>query len=605
MRDLRLFPERLTRSTQHRLRDAMSRGKHVLDRPRADAMNVVEFGRLDLLPLNAQRNRWPRYEQLVEQGSRKVPQFGDLLVDLFFGLYFAEPSLRPRSKMARTHCLNYDLFMQTQALPMWEEARTTAVYQPNHAIIGLVCVAQALLDAIDDGQQQHQQQSRQRQEHQDDLREQLRQALDDLAAAMPPPPDGGQPDQGDDDRQPGGSGSPMPGERQSGSGAGMAAMFASLFSGDPEPDTPDAAPEAAAADQPEPELDPDPDPGQESLAGDIERRIDDLLEQIAATGEQDDAPPIDEARVRRAAKQGVRDAMNNLDELNDWLSAWGSDPGEFNALNPDVAFGLYERMRTIPNVRQFALELGRMRASGRDAHMQKNAREPREIVDIATGRSWSDALPTERMLLAMPELEDIFWLRWAQEGLLTWQYGGTDKASRGPFIMLIDVSGSTMGGPERWGKAFALTALDMARREERDCGVIFFSSIVRPDGVFTFPGGKASLADKIAIASYYTGGGTNWQPPLAQALTNIEATEGTWNDADIVLITDGECSVSDEFAADYRRRCLARGIRTHGVLLDDGGCGDATTLEQVCDRAIAVSSLAGSDAARPIFDLLA
>jgi uncharacterized protein with von Willebrand factor type A (vWA) domain len=134
-------------------------------------------------------------------------------------------------------------------------------------------------------------------------------------------------------------------------------------------------------------------------------------------------------------------------------------------------------------------------------------------------------------------------------------------------------------------------------------GIIFFDAEVQPDGIFTFPRGRATLIDKLRLAEYWTGGGTSFEQPLAIALANIESAVGEWQGADIVLVTDGESDISPAFAAGYRARCEALGIRTHGVMLD-GREHYARKLEVVCDRAVQVRSLEGAAAARPIFDRL-
>lgn len=576
MRNLRFFPERVTKAGHARLSAAADRARGIVSRQPPPSPNVVRHDRLDVVMLDAQRAKWPRYQQLVEQGSRHSEHFDDLLTDLFFGLYFYEPQLRQRRQVLPSHRANWDLYMQAQRLSLWEEARISATLNPKHAIISLVYVAQALIDALDDVDEESKEQAEQATQDGDAEREtlthQIQDLIDQIEQAM---------EQGPAPDDP-----PTPAQQPSTNLFARRAIKATAEDGT-----------GAAEAQ--------PDPDEQAALQAIEQEIEEIERQLAdAYGDGEEDSGINPSLARAAARRGAEAAANALDELDEMLACWGSDAGEFEAMDPGKAFALYDRIGSLPSVRQFTIELGRMRNAGLDAQMQSNAREPQEIVDVTTGRSWSDALPSERLLLGDPRTAPLFWARMVQEGLLTWAYAGREPARKGPFIMLVDVSGSTAGTRERWGKAFTLAALDIARRDSRDCGVVFFDGEVNPAGVFTFPGGKASLDDKISLAAYYTGGGTDWRAPLALALSNIEASDGTWQRADVVMVTDGQCGLDDDFIADYRRRCAAKGIRTHGVLLD-GNPRWAESMKPFCDRVFTIDSLTGSDAAKPIFDLLA
>lgn len=573
MRNLRVFPERLTRAGRRGLDHALGRARELANRtPPPAAVNVVEFNRLDRVILDGRRSKWPRYDSLVRRGSERVPHFENLMEDLFYGLYLHEPNLRLRGSMLPTHRLNHDLFMQAQRLAIWEQARSNAVLNPNHAMIGLVYVAQELLQAMDDTAKEAAQQAEESQAEAERRQEDADRELDDLMRQLADALAG---EDGDADQ-------PQP-------AAGN--LIAQMMAGKGRADAGGAA-------------EAEPTEEERQAIASIAAALDEIERDLDGDEPPDPFADLDPAKARVAARKGVQQASDALDSLDHMLSAWGSDAAEFNALDPAQAFELYERINDLPQIEQFTIELGRMRNAGLEAQMQSNAREPQEIVDITTGRSWSEVLPSERMLLADERTAPLFWARMMQEGLLTWAYAGREAANRGPFILLVDVSGSTHGARERWGKAFTLAALDMARREHRACGVIFFDTVVHENGMWSFPDGRVGLMDKIGIASFWTGGGTNWESPLLQALANIEATDGTWQRADIVMITDGECAVSPEFAADYRRRCEAKGIRTHGVLLDMDD-RHRHALEPFCDRAFTVSSLAGTESAKPIFDSLA
>ena len=57
----------------------------------------------------------------------------------------------------------------------------------------------------------------------------------------------------------------------------------------------------------------------------------------------------------------------------------------------------------------------------------------------------------------------------------------------------------------------------------------------------------------------------------------------SYENADITIITDGECRISDEFAERFRNTMMKYKANVTGILLDkDGPCGK--TLEPFCDK---------------------
>jgi uncharacterized protein with von Willebrand factor type A (vWA) domain len=101
-------------------------------------------------------------------------------------------------------------------------------------------------------------------------------------------------------------------------------------------------------------------------------------------------------------------------------------------------------------------------------------------------------------LLADPDLEDLFYLRFAERGLMQYDLIGHEPEGQGPIIIAIDESGSMTtdyGGMtgEVWSKAVMLALLSIARLQKRDLAVIHFSgpNDLRVD---LFPKGQATPA---------------------------------------------------------------------------------------------------------------
>ena len=172
----------------------------------------------------------------------------------------------------------------------------------------------------------------------------------------------------------------------------------------------------------------------------------------------------------------------------------------------------------------------------------------------------------------------------------------------GDIICCLDESGSTEGDPAAWGKALAMTLLEIAEEGKRKFALIHFasSSSVQVD---VFIPGEYSTDDKLRAAETFLGGGTNFERPLTEALTLME--EHGFENADIVFLTDGECSLPDAFAEDFRRKQTEKNFTVTGILLDVGCPGTEFSLTPFCRKIYRTSQLCGEDIVRSVISVLA
>lgn len=516
---------------------------------------VVRTTALDESDFRRRAKAWPRFHELAEEGRKEYPQFEDLLVDVYFALYQYEPRLRDASSIAPSHRLNRQLLHQAMALDLWEQARLNGMLNQGSAMIALVYIAKAILDG---------------------LPEEVKATAKQLAAT-------------EEERE-------LQKQR-------LEALIKQLQ-------------EEGLQDLTEEELEALGD-GSPADNGKIQALVKQIQETMDGAGELDDearaaaTAQIDLAAeaVRRAARRGVKEGVAQQNAINSALASWGEDPAEWNALPIEERMALAERMQRVPNLKDFLDEIGRMQQMMIEARQQPNAHEAQEITDITLGGRLSEVVASERLLLAHRRLRKLFYLKLAQNQLLVNHYEGKEPSGKGPLIMVIDVSGSTMGAPERWAKGFAMAGLDLCRRDDRDAGIAFFDTQIHPEGTFVFPKGRApegipTLALKCQVVEFYTGGGTDFRPPLEFAISQIEMTDGEWEHADIVIVTDGVCDLPDDYEAQFRERCAAKNVRVHGVLLDIGAYY-LESLKGFCHNAWAVSTLAGAKhTAGPIFTQL-
>ncbi|MFD0639758.1 VWA domain-containing protein [Catenulispora yoronensis] len=174
---------------------------------------------------------------------------------------------------------------------------------------------------------------------------------------------------------------------------------------------------------------------------------------------------------------------------------------------------------------------------------------------------------------------------------------GEDDAGMGAVIALIDCSTSmNRAGPggvtrEVWAKALALALLQQARAGDRDfVGILF--SWARNQRVYRFPAGRPiRVEDLLDFVETFDGGGTDFAAPLTLAtgiLAESYAADGTQR-GDIVLVTDGECDVTEDWMRAWNQDRERLGFRLFGVAVDTGV---GRVLDALSDNARAVTDLA-------------
>ena len=219
-----------------------------------------------------------------------------------------------------------------------------------------------------------------------------------------------------------------------------------------------------------------------------------------------------------------------------------------------------------------------------------------EKYDITYGNDISNCLSSELSLLAFPETEILFFKRYYEKRLQQYRRREPSIKGDGDMIVLIDESNSTRGIAP-WIKAFALALMDIALHGNKKYALIHFANSynVKAD---IFEKGKYTTDDILSAASHFFGGGTDFEAPLNKAM---ELMGDGFENADAVIITDGQCEVSDKFSEKFREEKLKNRVTVTGVLLDKlSSCGDS--LVPFCDKIYRTSKLSEDEIALDILE---
>ncbi|MGV8131672.1 MAG: hypothetical protein ACP5N7_06255, partial [Candidatus Pacearchaeota archaeon] len=257
------------------------------------------------------------------------------------------------------------------------------------------------------------------------------------------------------------------------------------------------------------------------------------------SGKSKEQIELEEAKKKfEEAKKNFKDSMNDktlrqnlsnmmklvqdkVTETQELIQNWGleNDPTYANSDYKDK-MDLVNQLRNSDKLKRIAELAGRFKAIALSVQREKVKRGIDEIYSIAPGNNLDRTLPSELISLTDPNLEMDFYKRFIEGNLLNYTLSGREKKKRGPIIICLDSSGSMSGMAEIWSKAVAIALLEVARVQKRDFCGIHFSGEHSPARLKTHEFLKRdpfSIKKLIDFCSYYEGGGTNFEAPLARA----------------------------------------------------------------------------------------
>ena len=307
-------------------------------------------------------------------------------------------------------------------------------------------------------------------------------------------------------------------------------------------------------------------------------------------------------KARRAAREASGEAEGTLDALRNARAMMGDDEGGWGQssgdnptrLSAQERLDLARRLQGARRLQELAAMCGRLMQIALQVQRTKVQHPPDEITSITVGRDIGHVLPSETALLTNPDLESLFYQRFAEGRLMQYNLRGSEQQGQGPLIVALDGSGSMktpMAGGwtrEMWAKGVMLALLAIARKQGRDMAVIQFGDTIR---TWEFPkgrGGYTALLD--CIEHFMDAGRENYPAWMRKALELAERSE--YDHADVICIADGQSVISDQQKADWQARRAAREMRAYGVLIGNQG---AAVLASITDAVLRVDDLMGGE----------
>lgn len=317
--------------------------------------------------------------------------------------------------------------------------------------------------------------------------------------------------------------------------------------------------------------------------------VDQMQQQVDRSGEM----------IRQMVRTGVQQARDNARQSEELLAAFGTEPGELQRMPHEERILLAQRIMRSKKLKELADKVGRFVRLAFGEQARKIVHGVDEVHDVVMGADIQHVLPSELALLAEPETKMLFYKRFVEQELLQYELRGSEKVARGAIICMVDNSGSMGGDREIWAKGVALALLNIANKQNRDFYGIHFSSSYDPLKEWYFPRGKGQVNDVLDFAEYFYGGGTDFQKPISRG---VEVLEKMFNEdgaqkGDLVLITDGESAVTDEWLDRYVNAKRDLAFRMYGCLIGTY----SSTLEALSDDIYTVHELASAVDVKDMF----
>ena len=332
-----------------------------------------------------------------------------------------------------------------------------------------------------------------------------------------------------------------------------------------------------------------------------------ILEHITQSDDYPTLKAVCEGRELPAYEAAAEFTAQTSGELDNLLSQLGGKPGAVQTLEKleqaektaeDKLAALLEQLRGTPQDDP-NLNDAVVKAANDAESKRRQADAVNKLVDagLAQNQAEAGALIARAVSAAAERAEEV------QTILGAWSDAPGDMRKTDANAALLERvrDSKTLQDISRylaaWGKAVALTLLEIAQSEGRKFALVHFSGPGRFQTDVFLPG-QSSLEEKLHAAETFLGGGTDFQTPLAEAERLMR--EGGFENADIAFITDGECSLPETCVEMLQKAQSELRFTVTGILLDEGNAGMDFSLKTFCQNIYRTSELTGDQIVREI-----
>jgi len=304
---------------------------------------------------------------------------------------------------------------------------------------------------------------------------------------------------------------------------------------------------------------------------------------------------LDELEQRKENLESLNQVVDT-DLLQNGERLWDLAKGKLSHIDVSLLLRFAKNLAKNSELKVIAAQLGKMAIANVNDKQTLNSYEtwvldnsyqdnvPEDMQGVSHSNEISRMLQTEAVNLTFPELEIIFYKRYLERRLLSYQYQGAiqqykkeihfrdinegDEQNGGPFIICVDSSTSMQGFPELTAKSICYALSQVAFEQQRKCFLMMFSN-----EVITFPVTQTtSLATLLTFLSASFRGGTDLKPVIGKSIELMQSHE--YKNADTLIISDFIAQKLPSKLAQQIRELKAQKNRFHAISLSAQGNPD-------------------------------
>ncbi len=241
-------------------------------------------------------------------------------------------------------------------------------------------------------------------------------------------------------------------------------------------------------------------------------------------------------------KQDARISFEGkAEETSNKVSGFSDLMGQEGEIEEEDVNALFDLLKNNNQIEELIKVVGRMKNIMSTAKFKNLKPTADETFDVKTGDQLKDALPSELGYFVMPGVTKLLYTQKMLDGqLICFNRKKNVVEGKGPIVCCVDESGSTNGNVIVWEKAVAVALSTIAKREKRD--LFWISFACGTDIKTTFlEKGNFTIQQLADFVKHYYSGGTDFALALGACLKAVAKRPK----ADVVFITDGECSISE------------------------------------------------------------
>lgn len=529
----------------------------------------IEHASFDLELYDELREMSPILDQTLNEGESKLKTFPDLSQDMFLSLFKYNPKLREDNVMAPSRKFNHGLMEEVMQTEEFQKLRDMCRLNLLNSAIGTEVMHNKALVKINTIIEERKRQMEQAKKNGGDIPPDLLDQINKLVQQEQQAQNGQPNDK--NGQQPGDPNAPqMPG----------GGVIGDIGQGG------------------------NPNNGQNQNGDSVlTKEAAQKLAEIQSQQASDPAMMDLERQIKEELQKAAKEAQTDVKEMDEFLDAWGfGDDDAPSRVSFEDTRGALERIRKSKELKKLTEIIGKFRNIAKNNLKKKSKGEGVSIKDVTVGDDIAKALPSERAMLCDPKTKKLFYKKFSEKQLLQYEVEANKRKGMGPMVVYMDKSGSMGDDKMRWAKAVSLALLEIAQRQKRNFSFASFTTKVQDKVII--PKGELKPNVVLNIAEIGSTGSTNFNKPLQDAMKVI-GSEKNFRKADIVFITDGDCSVDRQFEEEFVKMKKEKNICVQTIIIDMGGHCSARGVENWSDKITRVSSLAdlGDTTAEDIFNV--